>query len=338
MQLRIVPRTLRLAETFTIAYASSDEEPVVGVELHHDGLVGYGEATPFDRYGETPATAIDWLERAAPLLGDDPFAFVAIEQRLARIPGQQASRAAIDAALHDLVGKICGQPSWRILGLTRSTPETTYTIGIDTVDGTADRARRAIEAGYRRLKIKVGGADDLPRLQAVREITDLPVRVDANEGWNLESARALLPQLQEMGTELVEQPFPAEDLDSFRKLAGFAHGVPIVIDEGCHTLGDIPVIASYADGINIKLAKSGGMREAIRMIAAARALGLVVMIGCMIESSAGIAPAAQISSLCDFVDLDGHLLLAEDPFEGLGLEDGALVLSTAPGLGVSPRV
>jgi L-Ala-D/L-Glu epimerase len=338
MQLRIVPRTLRLAETFTIAYASSDEEPVVGIELHHQGLVGYGEATPFDRYGETPATAIDWLERAAPLLGDDPFAFVAIERRLAGIPGQQASRAAIDAALHDLVGKICGQPTWRILGLTRSTPETTYTIGIDTVDGTADRARRAIEAGYRRLKIKVGDADDLPRLQAVREITDLPVRVDANEGWDLESARALLPQLQEMGTELVEQPFPAEDLDSFRKLAGFAHGVPIVIDEGCHTLGDIPVIASYADGINIKLAKSGGMREAIRMIAAARALGLVVMIGCMIESSAGIAPAAQISSLCDFVDLDGHLLLAEDPFEGLGLEDGALVLSTAPGLGVSPRV
>jgi L-alanine-DL-glutamate epimerase-like enolase superfamily enzyme len=337
MELRIVPRTLKLAETFTIAYASSDEEPVVGVELHHQGLVGYGEATPFDRYGETPATAIDWLERAAPLLGDDPFAFVAIEQRLAPIPGQQASRAALDAALHDLVGKICGQPTWRILGLVRFTPETTYTIGIDTIDGTADRARRAIEAGYRRLKIKVGGADDLPRLKAVREITDLPVRVDANEGWDLESARALLPQLQAMGVELVEQPFPADDLDSFRALARVSHGVPIVIDEGCHTLGDVAEIAGYADGINIKLAKSGGMREAIRMISAARALGLVVMIGCMIESSAGIAPAAQIASLCDFVDLDGHLLLAEDPFEGLGLEDGALVLSTEPGLGVSPR-
>jgi L-alanine-DL-glutamate epimerase-like enolase superfamily enzyme len=338
MELRIVPRTLKLAETFTIAYASSDEEPVVGIELHHEGLVGYGEATPFHRYGETPATAIDWLERAAAQLGDDPFAFVAIEQRLEAIPGQQAARAAIDAALHDLVGKICGQPTWRILGLSRHTPETTFTVGIDTVDGTADRARRAIAAGYRRLKIKVGGADDLPRIRAVKAITDVPLRVDANESWDLESAYALLPQLQAMGVELVEQPFPADDLESFHALARFSHGVPIVIDEGCHTLRDIPEIAKYADGVNIKLAKSGGMREAIRMISAARAHGMVVMIGCMIESSAGIAPAAQIASLCDFVDLDGHLLLAEDPFEGLGLADGALVLSREPGLGVAPRV
>jgi L-alanine-DL-glutamate epimerase-like enolase superfamily enzyme len=338
MQLRIVPRTLKLAETFTIAYASSDEEPVVGIELHHGDLVGYGEATPFDRYGETTATAIAWLEQVAPLLGDDPFALAEIEQRLRALPGQMAARAAVDAALHDLIGKICGQPLWRIFGLTRTTPETTYTIGIDTVDGTADRARRAVEAGYRRLKIKVGGADDLPRLEAVKAVTDVPVRVDANEGWDLESAHALLPQLQYMGVELVEQPFPADDLESFGKLARFAHGVPIVIDEGCHTLRDIPEIARYADGVNIKLAKSGGMREAVRMISAARALGMVVMIGCMIESSAGISPAAQISSLCDFVDLDGHLLLAEDPFEGLELVDGALVLSSEPGLGVAPRV
>ena len=338
MDLRIVPRTLKLAETFTIAYASSDEEPVVGVELHHAGLVGYGEATPFDRYDETPDTAIDWLERAAPLLGDDPFALAAINDRLVALPGQQAARAAVDAALHDLIGKVCGQPVWRIFGLTRTTPETTYTIGIDTVDGTADRARRAVEAGYRRLKIKVGGADDLPRLRAVKSVTDVPVRVDANEGWDLESAHALLPQLEYMDVELIEQPFPADDLDSFRRLSGFKHRVPIVIDEGCHTLRDLPVIASYADGVNIKLAKSGGLREAVRMIAAARALGLVVMLGCMIESSAGIAPAAQIASLCDFVDLDGHLLLAEDPFEGLGLVDGALVLSDRPGLGIEPRV
>jgi L-alanine-DL-glutamate epimerase-like enolase superfamily enzyme len=338
MELRIVPRTLLLAETFTIAYASSDEEPVVGIELQHGDLVGYGEATPFDRYGETTATAIAWLEEIAPLLGDDPFALAEIEQRLRAVPGQMAARAAVDAALHDLIGKICGQPLWRILGLTRTTPETTYTIGIDTVEGTADRARRAIEAGYRRLKIKVGGADDLPRLKAVKAVTDVPVRVDANEGWDLESAHALLPQLQYMGVELVEQPFPADDLDSFHKLARFAHGVPIVIDEGCHTLTDIPEIARYANGVNIKLAKSGGLREAVRMIDAARSLGMVVMIGCMIESSAGIAPAAQIASLCDFVDLDGHLLLAEDPFEGLGLVDGALVLSDRPGLGVAPRV
>src|SRR5450432_944705 len=139
MELRIVPRTLKLAETFTIAYASSDEEPVVGVELHHAGLVGYGEATPFDRYDESPETAIDWLEQAGPLLGDDPFALAAINDRLTAVPGQQAARAAVDAALHDLIGKVCGQPIWRIFGLSRTTPETTYTIGIDSVEGTADR-------------------------------------------------------------------------------------------------------------------------------------------------------------------------------------------------------
>src|ERR1700712_4698615 len=190
MELRIVPRTLRLAETFTIAYASSDEEAVVGVELQHGDLVGYGEATPFDRYAETTDTAIAWLEQAAPLLGDDPFALAAIEHRLLELPGQYAARAAVDAALHDLIGKVCGQPLWRIFGLSRNTPETTYTIGIDTVDGTADRARRAVEAGYRRLKIKVGGPDDLPRLRAVKEVTDVPIRVDANEGWDLEAAHA----------------------------------------------------------------------------------------------------------------------------------------------------
>src|SRR4029077_413621 len=152
-----------------------------------------------------------------------------------------------------------------------------------------------------------GPPPPLPRLRAVKSVTSVPVRVDANEGWDLESAHALLPQLEYMDVELIEQPFPADDLDSFRRLSGFKHRVPIVIDEGCHTLRDLPVIASYADGVNIKLAKSGGLREAVRMISAARALGLVVMLGCMIESSAGIAPAAQIASLCDFVDLDGHL-------------------------------
>jgi L-alanine-DL-glutamate epimerase-like enolase superfamily enzyme len=337
MELRIVPRTLRLAETFTIAYASSDEEPVVGVELRHGDLVGYGEATPFDRYGETVESARAWLEQAGPLLGDDPFALEAIERRLLELPGQQAARAAVDAALHDLVGKLCGQPLWRIFGLGRRTPETTFTIGIDSVEGTADRVRRAVAAGYRRLKIKVGGQDDMARLRAVREATDLPIRVDANEGWDLESAYALMPQLEAMGVELVEQPFAADGIETFRKLSRTARGIPIVIDEGCHTLRDLPGIAEYADGINIKLAKSGGIREAMRMVAAARSLGLLVMVGCMIESTAGIAPAAQLASLCDFVDLDGHLLLAEDPFEGLGFAEGALVLSDRPGLGIEPR-
>jgi L-alanine-DL-glutamate epimerase-like enolase superfamily enzyme len=337
MRLRFETRTLTLAETFAISRTSSDEEEVVGVEIAHAGHVGYGEATPYDRYGETPATACAFLDRVEPLLGDDPFALEEIEARLRRHPGEMAAKAAIDAALHDLVGKLCGQPTWRLLGLAARTPITTFTLGIDTVEGTEDRARRAVAAGYRMLKIKVGGADDLARLDAVRRITSVPVRVDANEGWTLDTAAELLPALRAHGVELIEQPFPADDIDSFRRLRALEPGIPIVIDEGCHTLPDVAAIAGYADGVNLKLAKTGGIREALRMIWAARALGLRVMLGCMVESSAGIAPPAQIASLCDFVDLDGHLLIADDPFEGLGFEDGAIVLSERPGLGVTPR-
>jgi L-alanine-DL-glutamate epimerase-like enolase superfamily enzyme len=168
-------------------------------------------------------------------------------------------------------------------------------------------------------------------------VTDLPLRVDANEGWTLETARELLPLLERLGVELVEQPFAAEDLDAFTGLRRLESSIPVVIDEGCHTLADVAAVARYADGINIKLAKSGGLREALRMVHAARALGLRVMLGCMVESSAAIAPAAQMATLCDFVDLDGALLLAEDPFSGIGFADGRLVLSNAPGLGIAPR-
>jgi L-Ala-D/L-Glu epimerase len=337
MRLTFHPRTLTLARTFTIARDSRDEEIVVGVEIHHAGQVGYGEATPIDRYDETPESACAFLDRAEPLLGDDPFALEEIEARLRRHPGEMAAKAALDAALHDLVGKISGQATWRLLGLRRRTPETSFTIGIDSVEGTEERVQEAVAAGFRRLKIKVGGPEDVPRLEVIRKATDLPLRVDANEGWTLDTARDLLPLLEKLDVELVEQPFPAADLDAFAGLRRLNSSIPVVIDEGCHTLADVAAVSRYADGINIKLAKSGGLREALRMVAAARALGLKVMLGCMVESGAGIAPAAQMASLCDFVDLDGHLLLAEDPFEGLGFEEGRLVLSDAPGLGVAPR-
>jgi L-alanine-DL-glutamate epimerase-like enolase superfamily enzyme len=186
------------------------------------------------------------------------------------------------------------------------------------------------------LKVKVGGTEDLARLEAVREESPVPIRVDANEGWTLESARELLPALVELGVELIEQPFPADDLDGFRALRELSPRPPLVVDEGCHDLRDVAAVAGYADAINVKLAKSGGLREAVRMIHAARALGLGVMIGCMVESQLAVAPAAHIGSLADWVDLDGHLLLAEQPFEGLGLSDGRVVPSDAPGLGVAP--
>jgi L-alanine-DL-glutamate epimerase-like enolase superfamily enzyme len=320
--------SLALAEEFGIARGSRTQTEVVQVELSHDGLVGRGEAAPIYYRGETPATASEFLSSLR--LTDDPFA---LEENLST-PGDAAGRAALDAALHDWVGRRLGVPVWRLLGLPRSAPVTSYTIGIDTLDGTRDRARRA--AAFRALKVKVGGAEDLARLEAVRAETDAPLRVDANEGWTLAQARELVPALVELGVELIEQPFPADDLESFRALRELSPRPPVIVDEGCQDLGDVAAVATYADGINVKLAKSGGLREAVRMVHAARALGLRVMIGCMVESQLGVAPAAQIASLAEWVDLDGHLLLAEEPFRGLQLEDGCVLPSHGPGLGVEP--
>jgi len=329
-------RTLTLAETFTIARGSTDAEHVVWAEIRHGGKVGRGEGAPDDRYGESVDAARAYIDSAGDCLGDDPFALEAIETRLRARGGSVVGCCAVECALHDLVGKLVGQPTWKLLGLAGRTPETTYTIGIDSVDGTADRARRAAEAGFRRLKIKLGADGDLERLHAIRAVCDLPLRVDANEGWNLEDARTLMPLLVELGVELIEQPFPAADHADFRALRALGSGIPLVVDEGCHTLRDVAEVATYADGVNLKLAKTGGIREAVRMIHAARALGLVVMLGCMIESSVGISASAQFASLCDFVDLDGHLLISDDPAAGLGFEDGRIVLSQGPGLGVEP--
>jgi L-alanine-DL-glutamate epimerase-like enolase superfamily enzyme len=300
----------------------------VQVELEHDEVVGHGEAFPVYYRGETTASARDYLGSLPPL--DDPFA---LEQTLSR-RGDAAGRAALDAALHDWIGRRLGLPLWRLLGLSREAPVTSYTLGIDTLEGTRDRARRA--AGFHALKVKVGGDEDLGRLEAIRAETDVPLRVDANEGWTLEQARALIPSLVELGVELIEQPFPRDDLDSFRALRELSPRPPLIVDEGCQDLSDVAPAAAYADGINIKLAKSGGLREAVRMVHAARALGLRVMIGCMVESQLGVAPAAQIASLADWVDLDGHLLLADEPFRGLQFEDGRVLPSHGPGLGVEP--
>ena len=328
MELTARTVSLALAEEFGIARGSRTQTEVVQVELSHDGLVGRGEAAPIYYRGETPATASEFLSSLR--LTDDPFA---LEENLST-PGDAAGRAALDAALHDWVGRRLAVPVWRLLGLPRSAPVTSYTVSIDTLDGTRDRARRA--AAFRALKVKVGGAEDLARLEAVRAETDAPLRVDANEGWTLSQARDLVPALVDLGVELIEQPFPADDLESFRALRELSPRPPVIVDEGCQDLGDVAAVATYADGINVKLAKSGGLREAVRMVHAARALGLRVMIGCMVESQLGVAPAAQIASLAEWVDLDGHLLLAEEPFRGLQLEDGCVLPSHGPGLGVEP--
>ena len=335
MQLRATTRSLALAEEFGIARGSRTTQSLVQLELEHDGVIGRGEAAPVYYRGESVDSAAEFLSTTAPpLLGNDPFALEAIEERLEDVDGEAAGRAALDAALHDWIGKRLGVPLWRLLGLSPEAPPTSFTIGIDSIEGTRDRARRARE--FRALKIKVGGTEDLGRLEAVRGESDAPLRVDANEGWTLEAARELMPELVRLGVEFVEQPFPAADLDSFRALRDLHPRLPVIVDEGCHDLRDVAPAAGYADGINVKLAKSGGVREAVRMIHAARALGLRVMLGCMVESQLGVAPAASIASLADWVDLDGHLLLADQPFTGLRFEGGRVLPSDEPGLGVAP--
>jgi L-Ala-D/L-Glu epimerase len=335
VELRTKTANLALAEEFGISRGSRTTQSVVQVELEHDGIVGRGEAAPVYYCGESIGSAASFLSEAAPaLIGHDPFALEAIGSRLEDVDGEAAGKAALDAALHDWIGKRLGLPVWRLLGLSPDAPPTSYTIGIDSLEGTRDRARRA--RGYRALKVKVGAPEDLARLEAVRAEFSAPLRVDANEGWTLESARELMPELVELGVELVEQPFPAADLDSFRALRELAPRPPVIVDEGCHDLSDVAGVADYADGINVKLAKSGGIREAVRMIHAARALRLHVMLGCMIESQLGVAPAVAIASLADWADLDGHLLLSDEPFTGLRLEDGRVLPSHDPGLGVVP--
>jgi L-Ala-D/L-Glu epimerase len=326
---------LEYLEPFVISRSADTHSQVVQVALRHGDLVGYGEGAPDEHYGESIQSALAFFDRAAPLVGDDPLATEAILGRLGEIPGEMAAKCAIDGALHDLLGKICGQPLWRILGLDRTPPPTSYTISIDTVEGTVRRAAAA--ASYRALKIKVGGAADLERVRAVREqAPESAIRVDANEAWSVHSTLELVPELERMGVELIEQPLPAADTKGYCRLHDSSLPIPIVVDESCHTLPDVAAAAGIADGVNIKLTKSGGIREAVRMIHAARALGLKVMLGCMNESSLGIAQAAAISPMVDVVDLDGHLLNRNDSHTGLGLEDGCVLPGDGPGLGVTP--
>jgi len=331
----VTTKELALAEAFGIARGSRTNQVVVQVELEHEGVIGCGEASAVYYRGETVDAVVEFLGTTAPpLVGDDPFALEDIEERLEDVDGLSGGKAALDAALHDWIGKRLGVPLWRLLGLSPRAPHTSFTIGIDTIEGTRDRVRRALE--FRALKVKVGGAEDLERLDAVREeAPDATIRVDANEGWTLDAARDLMPELIRLGVEFVEQPFPAADTDSFNALKDLHPRLPVIVDEGCQNLADVGPAAAYADGINVKLAKSGGVREAVRMIHAARALGLHVMLGCMVESQLGVAPAAAIASLADWVDLDGHLLLADQPFTGLRFEDGRVLPSAEPGLGVA---
>jgi L-alanine-DL-glutamate epimerase-like enolase superfamily enzyme len=322
--------SLPLKEPFVIARDTTTEAEVVWVEIEHDGERGFGEAAPIARYDESAESALAYVEEVGDLLGDDPFALEEIESRLP--PREFAARAAIDAALHDLCGKLTGLPVWRLLGLRRGGPPTSWTIGLGEPDEMAEKARRVRD--FKSLKLKLGGRDgrDVERVRAVRSAWTGPIRVDVNEYWTLDEALESIPQLVGLGVDYVEQPLPAGD-PAGRQLKERSP-LPIFVDEDCHTLRDLGDCAERSHGINIKLAKSGGIRETVRMAHAARALRLGVMLGCMVESGLGIAAGAAVASLCDHVDLDGNVLIAEDPWPGVELVDGVQRPSASPGLGV----
>jgi L-Ala-D/L-Glu epimerase len=318
---------LRLAETFTISRGSEDEAEVVQVEIRHGAVTGRGEAAPVERYDESAGSALAWLEQVE--LGGDPFALDAIGDALP--PGEQAARSAVDAALHDLQGKLVGLPVYKLLGLRRHGPPTSWTIWLGDPDDMARRTEKIAGRGFRRLKLKLGGRDglDAERVRAVRSVTDLPLQCDVNEAWSLDEALEYLPQLD---LQYCEQPLVAGSPDGAELKR--RSPVPIYVDEDCHTLADVAACAERAHGINVKLAKSGGIREAVRMVHAARALGLGCMLGCMVESGLGIAAGAHVASLFDHVDLDGNILIAHDPWPGVRFVDGVQVPSEEPGLGV----
>ncbi len=324
--------TLELGERFVISRGAQETAEVVWAEVEHAGARGFGEAAPVDRYGESATSAAAFIEESADLLGDDPFALEEIGRRLEERPGEMAAKAALDAALHDLAGKLAGLPTWRLLGLRRAGPPTSWTVWLGDPDDMARRAERADR--FRRLKLKLGGGDglDVERVRAVRGVTNLPLTVDVNEYWEGNEALENVAALAELGVEYVEQPLRAGDPGGSTLKA--RSPLPIYVDEDCHTLADVRACVERAHGVNVKLAKSGGIREGFRMVHAARALGLGVMLGCMVESGLGIAAGCQLASLCDHVDLDGNLLLAEDPWEGVELRDGVQIPSERPGLGV----
>lgn len=329
--------SLRTRHPFIIARGGQSDYRTVMVRIGDgDGNEGWGEAAATRFYGETLDTVMAALPTYATQLGDDPQQLESVEARLLQALGRNAAaRVAISAALHDLVAKRAGMSLCRWWGLDpAAAPQSTFTIGLDTPERLDMKVREAAE--YPVLKVKLGGPDDLAVLQAIRGATDRELRVDANCGWTSSEAVRMLPVLEEFGVTLLEQPVAPRDLDGFARIRRVAR-IPIIADESCVTAADIPALVGRVDGINIKLAKCGSLREALRMIAIARAHQMTVMIGCMIESSLGITAAAHLTPLVDVVDLDGAALLSEDPFVGATIAGGQVRLPDGPGLGVSRR-
>ncbi len=334
MRLNIWRSSLQLKHEFTIAHGTRTLVPVVFLELHHDGIVGIGEASPSSRYGETVESVEAFLSKVNLEPFESPFIIDAILGYIRDIaPGNSAAKAAIDIALHDWIGKKLGIPLYQFLGLEgKQTPYSSYTIGIDTPEKVMQKVEEAAE--YPILKIKLGLENDREIMIAIRRVTRKTLRVDVNEGWKTrELALESIEWLSELGVEFVEQPMPASQIDDIAWLRERSP-LPLIADESVMRLEDIPVLAHAFDGINIKLMKCTGIREALKMISAARASRLKVMMGCMVESSVGISAAAQLSPLIDFADLDSAEMISNDPYEGAVIEKGRLKLPDRPGIGV----
>ncbi len=335
MRLRHEPMVLATRYEFRIAQGGSRIHANTLVTLEHEGITGLGEAAPSHYYGENRAVVEAALDAWAPHLGDDPLDLDGIETRLHRqLAPNAAARAALDAALHDWIGKKLGLPVWRWLGLDRArVPPSAVTLGL----ASPEEMERKLEevADFPILKVKLGGPGDVENLRRVRARYPGTLFVDANQAWDASEAVRVLRAIEPLDIAQVEQPVPRWDLDGLRWVRERV-GIPLVADESVHVASDIPPLVGRVDGINIKMMKCGGIREGLRMIHVARAHGLRVMLGSMVESSLALSQASQLAPLADALDLDGHWLLADDPFEGAPGERGRIVLSDRPGLGVEP--
>lgn len=327
---------LHLKHVFTLATGSRSTTPVVLTEIEYNNKIGYGEASMPPYLGESHASVSTFLNKvdlsafASPFLMEDILGYI---DNLA--PGNHAAKAAVDIALHDLVGKMIGQPCYRIWGLDKEkTPNTSFTIGIDKPDVVRGKVKEA--SGFRILKVKLGQGNDREMIETVRSVTDLPVCVDVNQGWkDKNEALDMINWLSGKGVVFVEQPMPKEQVSDIAWLTSKSP-VPIMADEAVQTLADLKDIQGVYSGINIKLMKCGGLRQAYVMAKMARAVGMKVMIGCMTETSCAVSAAAQLSPLADWADLDGNLLIDNDVYKGIEISNGKIMLNDLPGIGIKP--
>ncbi len=336
MQIDAKPVDLKLTVPFRISRGVQYTSPNAIVQVNHNEVTGYGEASPAEYYGESVETVLACIALFAGNLGNDPFLIEDIMHNLDNIIGLNPSaKAAVDMALYDIMGKMLGVPVYKLLGLNPAhSAHTSFTIGLDTPINMAKKA--LVARDYPILKIKVGTKHDLDIIKAIRDVTDATIRVDANTGWTPKEAIKNIAAFAPYNIEFVEQPVPAHDLAGL-KLIRDNVPLPIIADESCVTVEDIPRVAECVDGINIKLMKCGGISHALKMIHVARAHNLRIMIGCMIESSLAITAAAHLTPLVDYADLDGNLLIDNDPYTGVTVEKGKLVLPDGPGLGVKAK-